>query len=49
MAVKIRRARLPEDEPGIAKIDASFTTTSFFDVEIRPRSLKLIEKPIRPW
>ena len=48
MAVKIRRAKLPEDEPGIAKLDASFTTTAFFDVEIGPRSLRLIETPIAP-
>ena len=48
MAVKIRRAKLPEDEPGIAKLDASFTTTAFFDVEMAPRSLRLIETPIAP-
>jgi len=49
MAVKIRRARLPEDEAGIAKIDASFTTHSFFDVDVGPRSLSLIETPIPPF
>ena len=48
MALKIRRAKLPEDEPGIAKIDASFTTTAYFDVEAGPRSLTLIETPIPP-
>lgn len=46
MDVEIRPARLPEDEPGIAAIDASYTTQSVFDVEVNPRSLKLIETPI---
>src|SRR5262249_9582874 len=49
MPVKIRRACLPEDEPGIAKIDASFTTNSYFEVEVGPRSLTLIETPIPPF
>jgi GNAT superfamily N-acetyltransferase len=49
MGIKIRRARLPDDEPGIAGIDASFTTNSFFDVEIHARSLKLVETPIPPF
>jgi GNAT superfamily N-acetyltransferase len=46
MPIEIRPARLPEDEPGIAAIDASYTTTAFFDVEVGPRSLKLVETPI---
>ena len=48
MPVEIRPARLPEDEPGIAAIDTSFTTGTIFDIEIGPRAFRLIEKPIRP-
>ena len=49
MDVEIRPARLPEDEPGIAAIDGSFTTTTCFDVAVGPRSLTLVETPIPPF
>jgi ribosomal protein S18 acetylase RimI-like enzyme len=47
-AVRIRRAGLPEDEPGIAAIDTGFTTQSLFEIETRPRSIRLKKKRIPP-
>ena len=47
-AVKIRRARLPEDEPGIAAIDTGFTTDSLFEMDSRPRAIRLKRKRIPP-
>jgi ribosomal protein S18 acetylase RimI-like enzyme len=39
--VKIRRARLPEDEPGIARIDTSFTTKFKYEIVTEARSIRL--------
>jgi ribosomal protein S18 acetylase RimI-like enzyme len=49
MAVEIRPARLPEDEPGIAAIDTGFTTEAIFDIEMGPRAFRLIETPMPPF
>jgi ribosomal protein S18 acetylase RimI-like enzyme len=48
MAVEIRPAQFPEDEPGIAAIDTSFTTESIFEIEVGPRAFRLIQTPIPP-
>ncbi len=48
MAVGIRAARLPGDEPGIAAIDTAFTTEAIFKIETGPRAIRLIETPIPP-
>jgi ribosomal protein S18 acetylase RimI-like enzyme len=48
-AVKIRRARLPQDEPGIARIDKGFTADAIFEIAAGRRALKLERTRTKPF
>ncbi len=46
MSIAIRPARLPDDEAGIAAIDASFETETLLRVEAEPRAFRIVPMPI---
>jgi len=46
VSVIIRPARLPDDEPGIAAIDAGFETDAVYHIEQEERAFRIVQVPI---